>query len=266
MSNVSSDAPPVQSPENPLTPRGGWQLAPLALLATVVIFYAAQVVGSYIVYIYPLSRHWTEAHASRWLSHSVGAQFAYGALADGLIVLGVALMLKWFHWDWRTIGLKRPKWRHIAAGFVAAVPYYVLYFVAVAILSALIPSLNVDQKQQIGFNTVHGIFPLILTFISLVVIPPLAEEITMRGFLYTGLRRMLPKIASALLVSALFGVAHLAEGGPAGPLWIGAIDTFILSLVLVFLREKTGNLWAGITLHALKNCVAFVSLFIISAR
>jgi membrane protease YdiL (CAAX protease family) len=135
----------------------------------------------------------------------------------------------------------------------------------VAILTSLIPSLNINQKQEIGFNSVHGAIPLILTFISLVIIPPLAEEIATRGFLYSGLRKWLPRLVAALAVSILFGAAHLPEGN-SGPLWIGGVDMFTLSLVLVFLREKTGNLWAGITLHALKNGIAFVSLFLIAGR
>jgi membrane protease YdiL (CAAX protease family) len=56
------------------------------------------------------------------------------------------------------------------------------------------------------------------------------------------------------------------EGGAAGPLWIGAVDTFTLSLVLVSLREITGNLWAGISLHAAKNGIAFILLFVIAGR
>jgi membrane protease YdiL (CAAX protease family) len=181
-------------------------------------------------------------------------------------VAGITWMLKLFHWQWSTIGLKTPKIRHIAYGILAAVPYYILYIIAVVIIGAIIPGLNVNQTQQIGFNSVHGVLPLLLAFVSLVVVPPLAEEIAMRGFLYTGLKKWLPKIISGLVVSVLFGAAHLAEGGSAGPLWIGAMDTFILSLVLVFLREKTGNLWAGITLHALKNGAAFISLFLIAGR
>ena len=164
------------------------------------------------------------------------------------------------------IGLKKPKLKHILFGVVAAVPYYGIYIIMVGIISLIIPALNVSQTQEIGFSSVHGFLPLILALISLVIIPPLAEEIATRGFLYTGLRRWMPKIVAAVVVSVVFGAAHLAEGGAAGPLWIGAIDTFILSLVLVFLREKTGNLWAGITLHAIKNGIAFISLFIIGGR
>jgi membrane protease YdiL (CAAX protease family) len=247
-------------------PRSGWWLAPIALLATVVIFYSAQILGLLVVSIFPALHHWPAAQSAGWLTNSVTAQFAYGLLADGLIILGVAGMLKLLHWRWATIGLTRPKWRHIAVGFLAAIPYYVLYIAAVSVVSVFVPGLNIDQKQEIGFNSVHGLWPLALAFISLVVLPPLAEEITMRGFLYTGLRKWLPKVVAALAVSALFGAAHLTEGGAAGPLWIGAIDTFTLSLVLVFLREKTGNLWAGTILHAVKNGVAFLSLFIIGTR
>jgi membrane protease YdiL (CAAX protease family) len=247
-------------------PSKQWLVALLALLAIVVLFYAAEISSGLIISIYPVLHHWSSAQSDRWLSNSVGAQFSYGLLADGLIVAGIAWMLRLFHWQWSSIGLKMPKIRHIAYGLLAAIPYYILYIIAVIIISAIIPALNVNQTQQIGFNSVHGVLPIMLAFVSLVVVPPLAEEIAMRGFLYTGLRKWLPKIVSALIVSALFGAAHLAEGGSAGPLWIGAMDTFILSLVLVFLREKTGNLWAGITLHALKNGIAFISLFIVAGR
>jgi membrane protease YdiL (CAAX protease family) len=243
-----------------------WQVAILTLIATVVLFYAAEILGGLIISIYPTLHHWSAVQTDRWLTNSVEAQFAYGLLADGLILAGIAWLLKLFHWEWSSIGLKMPKIRHIVYGVLAAVPYYILYIIAITIISVIIPAINVNQTQEIGFNSVHGILPLMLAFVSLVVVPPLAEEIAMRGFLYTGLRKWLPKIVSALIVSALFGAAHLAEGGSAGPLWIGAMDTFILSLVLVFLREKTGNLWAGITLHALKNGIAFVSLFLISGR
>jgi len=37
-------------------------------------------------------------------------------------------------------------------------------------------------------------------------------------------------------------------------------------MVLIGLRELTGNLWAGITLHMAKNLIAFLALFIFAAR
>src|SRR5205807_2021597 len=128
--------------------------------------------------------------------------------------------------------------------------YFAIYLVAVGVLTKLIPSLNVDQQQDIGFTSVHGAAQLILTGISLVILPPLTEEIMVRGFLYSSLKKGMPTIAAVIVTSAVFASAHLPEGGAAGPLYIAAIDTFILSLVLIYLREKTNSLWAGIALHA----------------
>jgi len=229
-----------------------------SLGSTVGIFFGAQAVAAVVV--------GAGATAMHRNTNSVGVQFLFGALADGLVVAGVMLMLRWLRWHWTDIGLRVPKIRHLIFGLLAAVPYYILYTLIVVTVTAVVPSLNVGEKQQLGFSSVHGALSMVLAFLSLVVFPPLAEEIAMRGFLYTGLKKWLPRFAAALLVSALFGAAHLTEGGAAGPLWIGAIDTFTLSLVLVFLREKTGNLWAGILLHALKNAVAYVTLFVIGTH
>ena len=244
----------------------GWRAALMVLFATVFLFYASQVVSAIAVNLYPVLLHWSHDQTKTWLETSVPAQFVFGLVADGLLIGGVALTIKWLHWNWQAIGLKKPHLMHIFLGVTAFIPYYFCYALIAVLLSTYIPSLNLDQHQEIGFNSVHGVIPMVLTFISLAVLPPLAEEITMRGFLYTGLKKWLPKIIAALVVSALFGLAHLAEGGDAGPLWVGALDTFILSLFLVSLRELTGNLWASIALHATKNTVAFVVLFIIWGR
>jgi membrane protease YdiL (CAAX protease family) len=61
----------------------------------------------------------------------------------------------------------------------------------------------------------------------------------------------------------LFAAAHLQWGSGAPLLWVAAIDTFVLSMVLSTLREKTGSLWSAIGLHAIKNGVAFTLLFVL---
>jgi membrane protease YdiL (CAAX protease family) len=246
-------------------PKTGW-MAPFSLVSVAVIYFVSQIVGGLIVFIYPQLKGWSTEQSSDWLTNSVFAQFFYILIAETLVILAIMFMLRWFKWTWRTIGLITPKARHILLGVLAVIPYFAVYLLIVSVVTHFYPALNLDQKQEIGFDTTKGALELVLVFISLVVLPPLVEEIMMRGFLYTGVRKMFGKVFSALIVSALFGVAHLAEGGAAGPLWIGALDTFALSLVLVSLREITGNLWAGITLHAVKNGIAFVSLFILASR
>jgi len=95
------------------------------------------------------------------------------------------------------------------------------------------------------------------------VLPPLVEETVFRGFVFAGLRNKLKFVWAALATSALFASAHLQIGNGQPLLWVAALDTFTLSLVLCYLREKTDSLWPGILLHALKNGIAFLSLFVL---
>jgi membrane protease YdiL (CAAX protease family) len=266
MLNDSSKDLPNSEPIQTVKAHSGLSQALVALVAVGVIYFVSQIMSGSIVYIYPAVQHWSSVQTNDWLTNSVFAQFFYILIAETLTVVALLGMLKFFKWSRQTIGFVKPQLSHIGLGVLAVVPYFVVYLAIVAAVSYIYPSLNTGQKQEIGFDHTKGVLELVLVFISLVVLPPLVEEIMMRGFLYTGLRKAFPKIISALLVSGLFGIAHLAEGGNAGPLWIGALDTFALSLVLVYLREKTGNLWAGITLHAVKNGTAFVYIFLLSIR
>jgi membrane protease YdiL (CAAX protease family) len=249
---------------DPMERSGAW-LGPFSIFYVLLAFFGSQIIASIVLLRYGADRGWSTKQIDVWLNSSVPAQFFFVVMSEVLLIAVIYLGLKLLHWTWQTIGLSRPTAKHLITGVVATVPYFLLYILIVAIVSQFVPGLNVDQKQDVGFNDVSGHLALILTFVSLVVLPPLAEEITMRGFLYTGLRKWLPRIGAGLIVSLLFGAAHLAEGGAAGPLWIGAIDTFTLSVVLVYLRERTGNLWAGIVLHACKNGLAFMLLYIIHA-
>lgn len=261
-----SDASSKPAPAIQRSPLGGGLAAILSLAAAGFIYSVIPVIAALILVIYPRLQGQSLKQIETWLTTSVVAQFFYVLLAEVLTMVVIFWLLKRFRWSWKTIGLIRPKWYHPLLGLATVVPYFVLYIAMAKLVSVVVPAFDITQEQQIGFDSVHGLLQLSLTFVSLVVLPPLVEEITMRGFLYTGLRKWLPRVLAALAVSTLFGAAHLSEGGEAGPLWIAALDTCILSLVLIGLREWTGNLWAGITLHATKNFVAFLALFIFTTR
>ncbi len=259
MSDDSSSGPGAAKGTKEL---GGVKAAFLSLVSVSGIYFVLPVVAALLVYwVVGVFLGWPHARIVTWLNESISAQFFYMTLAQIFTLGAIYFLLRRFGWTLRTIGLTRPKWHNFLTGVVATVPYLVLYVILIRVVTALVPGFDVDQRQEIGFENASTTLQLAMTFVSLVILPPIVEEITMRGFLYTGLRKWLPRVLAAILVSGLFGAAHLAEGGDVGPLWIGALDTFALSLVLISLREITGNLWAGITLHMLKNGVAFVILF-----
>jgi membrane protease YdiL (CAAX protease family) len=232
----------------------------LGVLVGLVALFGSQIIAGIILSIYPILRHWSAAHGSSWLSNSIIAQFIYVAIAESIAIALVYWFLKKNRSSFKAIGLRKPKWMDPVFGLMGLPAYFVIYIVLLNVVTHFAPHLNVSEKQQLGFNNVAGLPDILLTFVSLVVLPPIAEEIIFRGLIYTSLRRKMRMWGAAVVTSLLFAAGHLPEGGSSGPLYIAAIDTFSLSLVLVYLREKTGGLYASMTLHGLKNLIAFIAL------
>jgi membrane protease YdiL (CAAX protease family) len=262
----SSKLQAAQPPEAPeMDPRFPWN--PVGAVALVVAIYlVSQFLGGMALTIYPALKHWSDAQTNNWINSSIPAQFIYVLIAEGLTVLGVWQLLKYYKISLKVIGIKRLKLEDILYAFFGYGIYFICNAIVMLTATKLIPSLNVNQQQQLGFNNVSGVGQLILTAISLVILPPIAEEILMRGFLYTSLRKSMPKIIAALITSIIFATGHLEFGEGAPLLWAAALDTFVLSLVLVYVREKTGRIWGSMGVHALNNSVAFLTIYIFHAR
>jgi membrane protease YdiL (CAAX protease family) len=234
-----------------------------AILVSFLIYFISQYSAAVVILIYPLIKHWDMTQISAWLEQSAIAQFFNIALVEALAIFLLWAFLRYRKTDFKAIGWnRRPKWEDLAYMFAGFGAYFVsLNFILVPVLKWLIPALNFEQKQDIGFVSAHGP-ALILVFISLALLPPLVEETLVRGFLYTGLRTKLPVYAATIITSIIFAIAHLQLGNGQPALWIAAIDTFTLSLFLVYLRQKTGSLYAPVGLHFLKNSLAFLAIFV----
>jgi membrane protease YdiL (CAAX protease family) len=261
----------------------GW--GPTGSFTIVLVTYiAANIVADVILNIYAITKHWNSAQSTNWLNNSAIGQFWLTLAIEVAFIFFIYLFLKIKKTNFKSIGLKgRPAIMDLGRVLIGYGAYIITYLLAIFLVEQFIKSVNVNQKQNIGFNTSDHGPVLILIFISLVILPPIAEEIVFRGFLYTGLKRNFnklenfiflrkpikvfkkdhfSKIAAALVTSAFFASFHLLESTGGGLLWVAGIDTFLLSLVLVYLRETTGKLWASMGLHMLKNLIAFAALFI----
>ncbi len=233
-----------------------------AILVTVGIYFGAQLLAGLLIAIYPLSKHWTYDQTLQWLEKSISGQFGF--------IVAVEIVTLWLLWRFlrykkaraADIGLVKPKIRDLGYAVGGYVVYFILYIGIVQLVHALVPAIDIEQKQELAFSTATTGSALLLVFMGLVILPPITEEIVARGFLYTGLRNKFRVVTAAIITSLLFAAAHLQGGVGSSLLWIAALDTFVLSLVLVYLRERTGGLSASIGLHMIKNGIAFVALFI----
>lgn len=236
-----------------------------AIIGVVIAFFLSQMVGAIMLSIYPRLLGWNELRIDDWINNSAGAQFLYVFITEGL-----TLLILWFFWRQykqaavrAALGLRwRPRWRDLGYAVGGVVVYFAVYMAFFGIINALIP-VDTSQQQAVGFDHAKG-GALVLAFMSLVILPPIVEEITFRGFLFSGMKRRFGVVAGAVVTSLLFAAPHLLTGKDS-LLWVAAIDTFSLSLVLCYLREKTGSIYAPMIVHALKNSIAFLALFIFTS-
>ncbi|HEX5798329.1 MAG TPA: CPBP family intramembrane glutamic endopeptidase [Candidatus Saccharimonadales bacterium] len=233
-----------------------------AILVTLSIYFGTQILAGILVGLVLYAIGKTPEEITNLANDSVFVGFGYILLVEAFSLWFLWWFLKYRKISFKEIGLKKPSVENILYALPAYAVYFVILFAAFTILKGL-TSINTEQEQQVAFESVSGALPLVLVFISLVILPALVEEIMIRGFLYSGLVKKYSKRISAVIASVIFAIAHLQLGSGEPPLWIAAVDTFILSMVLIYLRELTGSIWAGVVVHIIKNSFAFIGLFIL---
>jgi len=112
----------------------------------------------------------------------------------------------------------------------------------------LLMSLGLKPEQQALVTTIQtttAIGPQIYMSLMAVSVVPITEEILFRGIVYPFFRQKFGWARSCWLVAALFGAIHMN------------LMTFLplsfLGLVLAWVYERTGNLFAPILIHSLFN-------------
>lgn len=250
-----------KSESSPAETKRFW--SPLQAIAiTIGVFILSQFFASVFFIFLSEVAGWNQTQFNSWFDSSAFPQFLYILIADGLILAGIWWLLRRKKKSFSFVGWAKPQVSDAGRALIAYGCYIVLFILITVIARVVAPSINLEQEQQLGFEANRGILNLILAGVSLVILPPIVEELLCRGFLYTSLRTRWKVVPSAIVTSVLFAIAHLQFGSGAPLLWVAALDTFVLSLVLVYLRETTGRLTASILLHMLKNVVAFSLLFI----
>ena len=220
----------TQHKKHYVLPWGPWT----ALIVAFAAYFAAQ-----ISMFLPLAA-WGVFNPGEPIESSIGSSTWFNLVLTGFSSLGFSKFIK-KDFLWIIIGIA-----------------IYLALTSTALLAAsFIPNFDVNQAQNVGYGSARG-WQLLLAFVGLVVIPPVAEEMLFRGFLYRGLATKWPKILSALIASSLFALVHLQ--------WNVAVDVFVLSLVMIFILEKTQNLWVCIILHSIKNFMAFLVLFVFAIK
>lgn len=261
--STSSLQSPILGPQSgPLDFLKAWYVLPMVL----VIFFLAPIISGIVIKFYgQLAVSNNVFVVKEWFHQSVLAQFFYIVLAELSMIVLVMVALKFIKKKAADIGLVRPKAQDFLYIFIGYFWYFLFFITLNILIPIFVPEINNGAKQNIGFETATS-NSLPLVFAALAIFPPFAEEIMMRGFVYAGFKKSWGIMPAAIGVSILFAIAHLDLGSGKPLIWMAAVDTFGLSFILIWLREKTGGLTASIGLHVLKNTIAFFYLFVFVGR
>jgi membrane protease YdiL (CAAX protease family) len=131
--------------------------------------------------------------------------------------------------------------------------FIILIVGVLTLISVLLPGFNPDEAQVNEFTkAASDPGTRRLSFIALVLIPPIIEEVVFRGFVFPAFARRWGVWAGAITSSILFGLAHLQ--GNVG------VYTVVLGLLLCLMYVKLRSIVPGILLHMLNNYLAFLAI------
>lgn len=144
------------------------------------------------------------------------------------------------------------KWRSWPWVFLIAPAAVISMWVVIGGLQASgfmdwIESMGVETVQDTVKLLQESTDPLILGLMAFaaIVAAPLCEEIVFRGYLYSAAKKFAGPWAAGLCSALVFAAAH----GSLAAL----LPLLIFGVVLAFIYEKTGSLWAPIAVHCCFN-------------
>lgn len=109
------------------------------------------------------------------------------------------------------------------------------------------------SKSVDFYSNIYPILGFGLMAVNLLIIAPTAEEIALRGIVYTRVEKTTNSVIAIIVSSVLFGVMHFAAGGVT--LVIGAV---LMVVVFGYIFYKFESLWVCIIAHAVANLPDFI--------
>lgn len=159
----------------------------------------------------------------------------------------------------------RNQWNPLVDLNLGKVPILVPVVAVVLALATLVPasllaelSMHIfpsDPERIAMFqeNLPHSALGILLTFITVVLVGPLGEEIVFRGLLHRLASGFWDPVKGTILASLVFAMVH------AEP-WL-LLGLITIGVALSFLYEMTGSLLACWIFHAVHNAIALTMMY-----
>jgi len=245
---------PPPLPEAAKTPWNGWW----TLLWAIVIFFAWQFVVSIGLVVAAFQRDFFKNLGTPEAAENDLLALAFdGDIAGTITFISIFFVcpLCWFvgkictgYTGWEYLGNDRVKLWHW--------PFWAALTVACSLIFGLIaPYLGVDGPEDSMVTMARTTqFPVLL-FLGVAIGAPLVEEFMFRGAVWRGWRASKLGLWGTLCLTSFFwAILHVQYP------FVIISYIFCLGLLLGFAREKTGNLWIPVSMHAVNNGIATIEM------
>ncbi len=230
-----------------------WINAAWCLALLVWVFAALQASQYVIAWLLVQVFHITEWGINNNLMQALFSMIVYA------VALAITVFVPWCVVKYKTtrdeLGLRGlPTWSDILLAPIGFIVFMFASTLLLGIMQKILPGINWTESQDVGFSNLITGADYFWTFIILVIVAPVIEEVIFRGWLYGKIRARIPAVPAILLVSILFGIVHGQ--------WNVGVTVFVMSIAMCTIREITGTIWGGILIHIIKNGLAFYLLYV----
>jgi len=128
-------------------------------------------------------------------------------------------------------------------------------YIGVCLLARSINSMN-PLVPDLAFDSVFGdafIIGNLAVIFSVLVVAPFVEEVIFRGFMYPALNRYMGIAPAVVITSVFFTFAHYPQV-MGNPVFMAVL--FTLSVIITYVRARTGSTWVAIVMHHIYNLVS----------
>ncbi len=187
-----------------------------------------------------------------------------GVTIQGIVVLAILrlLVVGPGALTWHDMGIRRPDTsalRELGWGAMLAAPVVVVTGVVVLALVTVVGQQPVSPLPPTGSSS-----GLVLNLLTAAIIAPAYEELFFRGFALTAWRHMTGARRAILRSAVLFALIHAIDqtgdtfGAALGVAVVAAAARLPVALVLGWVYDRRGSLWASIGLHATFNAFLLI--------
>ena len=149
-------------------------------------------------------------------------------------------------------GVMPVKVRVAVDGALLGIGMFGIFQMLITVLVKIIPQSWQNLQDNQAISLLGG--ELVIGVLYTVVVAPICEEIVFRGLLLGTLEGHVPKFVGVIVVAIVFSIIHL-------PSPIAIIYTFVLGIILGFVRYRTKSLVPCILAHVAFNAINYL-LFI----